>query len=152
MRISDLLKKTGPAFSFEFFPPKNHDGFNQLFQSIDQLKTWNPAFISVTYGAGGSTRSKTIELVGRIKNEIGLESMAHLTCVGHSSSEIYSVLDNLKERGVENVLALRGDPPKGAKEFVKPKNGFNTFCPGDVLKIFRSACLISSTSRRSARS
>jgi len=124
MKISDILKKVKPAFSFEFFPPKDAIGFEQLFQAINQLESWNPAFVSVTYGAGGSTRSKTIELVANIKNQIGLESMAHLTCVGHSSDEIHSVLDNLKQQGVENVLALRGDPPKGDKTFVKPENGF----------------------------
>ena len=85
MKISDILKQVRPAFSFEFFPPKDSDGFDQLFLTVDKLKSCNPAFVSVTYGAGGSTRSKTIDLVGRIKNEIGLESMAHLTCVGHST-------------------------------------------------------------------
>lgn len=124
MKISEILKQAKPTFSFEFFPPKDADGFDQLFKSIDQLKTWNPAFVSVTYGAGGSTRSKTIELVGSIKNKIGLESMAHLTCVGHNSDEIYSVLDKLQKQGVENILALRGDPPNEDKEFVKPTNGF----------------------------
>ena len=124
MKISEILKRPLPAFSFEFFPPKDLNGFDQLFQTIDQLKPWNPAFVSVTYGAGGSTRSKTIDLVGRIKNDIGLESMAHLTCVGHSSKEIRSVLTSLESKGVENVLALRGDPPKGDSSFVKPNNGF----------------------------
>ena len=124
MKISDILKQVRPAFSFEFFPPKDNDGFDQLFQTIDQLGSLNPAFVSVTYGAGGSTRSQTIDLVGRIKNEIGLESMAHLTCVGHSSDEIRSVLDTLQDKGVDNVLALRGDPPQGDTNFVKPENGF----------------------------
>lgn len=124
MKISEILKKVQPAFSFEFFPPKDEEGFAQLYTVIDNLKAWNPAFVSVTYGAGGSTRSKTIELVGRIKNEIGLESMAHLTCVGHNADEIRSVLDCLQEQGIDNVLALRGDPPKGASQFVKPQDGF----------------------------
>ena len=124
MKISDILKQVRPAFSFEFFPPKDVDGFDNLFQTVDQLKSLRPAFVSVTYGAGGSTRSKTIDLVGRIKKEIGLESMAHLTCVGHSSSEIRSVLESIHEQGVDNVLALRGDPPQGETDFVKPKNGF----------------------------
>ena len=124
MKISDILKQVRPAFSFEFFPPKDDDGFDQLFETIENLKSWNPAFVSVTYGAGGSTRSKTIDLVGRIKKEIGLESMAHLTCVGHSSNEIYSVLESIEEQHVDNVLALRGDPPQGETNFVKPENGF----------------------------
>ncbi|HAK37189.1 MAG TPA: methylenetetrahydrofolate reductase [NAD(P)H] [Nitrospina sp.] len=124
MKICKILRDTRPAFSFEFFPPKDDDGFDQLFKTIDRLKSWNPAFVSVTYGAGGSTRSKTIDLVGRIKNEIGLESMAHLTCVGHDSQEIRSVLESLRDKGIDNVLALRGDPPKGDTDFVKPENGF----------------------------
>ena len=124
MKISEIINNTRPAFSFEFFPPKNEEGFNSLYNTIDNLKQWNPAFVSVTYGAGGSTRTKTVELVGRIKNEIGLESMAHLTCVGHSAEEIRDVLDSLLKKGIENVLALRGDPPKGETHFVKTENGF----------------------------
>ena len=121
MKIIDVLKHDKPAFSFEFFPPKDNDGFDKLFETIDNLKPLNPAFVSVTYGAGGSTRSKTIDLVGRIKKEIGLESMAHLTCVGHNSDEILNVLESIKKQNVDNVLALRGDPPAGEKNFTKPK-------------------------------
>ena len=124
MKIIDVLKQDKPAFSFEFFPPKDNDGFDKLFETIDNLKALNPAFVSVTYGAGGSTRSKTIDLVGRIKKEIGLESMAHLTCVGHNSDEILNVLDSIKKQNVDNVLALRGDPPAGEINFTKPNNGF----------------------------
>jgi methylenetetrahydrofolate reductase (NADPH) len=124
MKIIDVLKQDKPAFSFEFFPPKDNDGFDKLFETIDNLKPLNPAFVSVTYGAGGSTRSKTIGLVGRIKKEIGLESMAHLTCVGHNSDEILNVLESIKKQNVDNVLALRGDPPTGEINFTKPNNGF----------------------------
>lgn len=124
MKISGLLKKVNPAFSFEFFPPKDEAGFDQLFNTINELKAHNPAYVSVTYGAGGSTRAKTLELVARIKSEIGLESMAHLTCVGSTRDEIREILGSLKKSGVENVLALRGDPPKGETEFVKPQDGF----------------------------
>ena len=124
MKIIDVLKQDKPAFSFEFFPPKDNDGFAKLFETIDNLKPLNPAFVSVTYGAGGSTRSKTIDLVGRIKKEIGLESMAHLTCVGHNSDEILNVLESIKKQNVDNVLALRGDPPAGEINFTKPNNGF----------------------------
>ena len=124
MKIIDVLKQDKPAFSFEFFPPKDNDGFDKLFETIDNLKPLNPAFVSVTYGAGGSTRSKTIDLVGRIKKEIGLESMAHLTCVGHNSDEILNVLESIKKQNVDNVLALRGDPPAGEINFTKPNNGF----------------------------
>ena len=122
MKISENLKST--AFSFEFFPPKDEAGFQSLFETIEKLKPAHPAFVSVTYGAGGSTRSKTVDLVGKIKNEIGIESMAHLTCVGHQKEEIVSVLESLQECGIENILALRGDPPKGEEQFVKTEGGF----------------------------
>lgn len=122
MKISENLKST--AFSFEFFPPKDEAGFQSLFETIEKLKSAHPAFVSVTYGAGGSTRSKTVDLVGKIKNEIGIESMAHLTCVGHQKEEIVSVLESLQECGIENILALRGDPPKGEEQFVKTEGGF----------------------------
>ncbi|PIQ95851.1 MAG: methylenetetrahydrofolate reductase [NAD(P)H] [Nitrospinae bacterium CG11_big_fil_rev_8_21_14_0_20_56_8] len=124
MKIRDILQHGNPVFSFEFFPPKNDEGFDQLFETIENLRKLNPGFVSVTYGAGGSTRSKTVDLVGRIKNEIGIESMAHLTCVGHSADEIRSVLNELEKDGIENILALRGDPPQGETEFVRPQNGF----------------------------
>ncbi|QPJ66068.1 MAG: methylenetetrahydrofolate reductase [NAD(P)H] [Candidatus Nitrohelix vancouverensis] len=124
MKIIDILKQTHPAFSFEFFPPKNDAGFETLYKTIEKLKPLNPAYVSVTYGAGGSSRAQTVELVSRIKSEVGIESMAHLTCVGHSAEEIRDVLELLESKGVENVLALRGDPPQGQTEFVKPTNGF----------------------------
>lgn len=124
MKISDIIQSHRPCYSFEFFPPKDDAGFDQLFETIEHLKHCTPAFVSVTYGAGGSTRSKTVELVGRIKNEIGLESMAHLTCVGSDVEEIRSILDGLHGRGITNILALRGDPPQDQKQFIKPDNGF----------------------------
>ena len=111
MKIIDIIRQGKPVFSFEFFPPKDIDGFDQLFKTIDNLKPWNPAFVSVTYGAGGSTRSKTIDLVGRIKKDIGLESMAHLTCVSNSSDEIFKTLESIiLENGAgENVKFLKTD-------------------------------------------
>ena len=124
MKISKILKQRRQIFSFEFFPPKSDAGFDQLYQAIENLKSWNPGYVSVTYGAGGSTRSKTIDLVGRIKHQIGLEGMAHLTCVGHSRDEIREILDRFQENGVDNILALRGDPPQGEEKFVKTTNGF----------------------------
>ncbi len=124
MKISQILSRGQQTFSFEFFPPKSDDGFEQLYQTIENLKPWNPGYISVTYGAGGSTRSKTLDLVCRIKHQIELESMAHLTCVGHTADEIRGILDLLKEKGIENILALRGDPPQGEEKFVKTENGF----------------------------
>ncbi len=124
MKIKAILEKVRPSFSFEFFPPKNSEGFEQLFTTIGHLESCQPTYVSVTFGAGGSTRTKTIDLVGRIKNEIGLESMAHLTCVGSSKGELRSILDTLQEKGIQNILALRGDPPQGQETFVKPENGF----------------------------
>ncbi|MCY4586414.1 MAG: methylenetetrahydrofolate reductase [NAD(P)H] [Bryobacterales bacterium] len=124
MRISDILRTDRRAVSFEFFPPKDDAGFASLFATIEALKALDPSYVSVTYGAGGSTRRKTVELVKRIKHEIGIESMAHLTCVGANRDEIDSVLDNLAAAGLENVLPLRGDPPKGESEFVPTPGGF----------------------------
>jgi methylenetetrahydrofolate reductase (NADPH) len=124
MKIRDLLTGGGPIFSFEFFPPKSEEAAAQLAQTIMDLKPLDPAFVSVTYGAGGSTREKTIDIVSRIKSDSGIEAMAHLTCVGSDQPEIEGVLDRLVAAGVENVLALRGDPPKGQTEFVAVDGGF----------------------------
>jgi methylenetetrahydrofolate reductase (NADPH) len=124
MKIKAILEKVRPSFSFEFFPPKDNEGFDKLFTTITQLKPCQPTYVSVTFGAGGSTRTKTIDLVGRIKNEIGLESMAHLTCVGSDKEYIAAILDTLQAQGIQNVLALRGDPPQGQEKFEKPENGF----------------------------
>ena len=124
MKIIEKLSSSTPVFSFEFFPPKNSEGFATLFESIGRLKPSAPGFVSVTYGAGGSTRSKTVDLVGNIKNVIGIESMAHLTCVGHDEKEIRSVLESLQAKNIENVLALRGDPPQGEEKFIKTEGGF----------------------------
>lgn len=124
MKINEILQKARSPFSFEFFPPKDDNGFDLLFKTIENLKKWTPSYVSVTYGAGGSTRTKTIDLVCRIKNEIGLESMAHLTCVGSTVEDIQSTLDILQSKGIDNVLALRGDPPQGQEHFVKTEHGF----------------------------
>jgi methylenetetrahydrofolate reductase (NADPH) len=124
MKIRDLLKTATPCFSFEFFPPKDDAGFQSLFETVGLLKRLTPTFVSVTYGAGGSTRRKTIDLVTRIKHHLGVESMAHLTCVGASKTEVQQVLEELVSSKMENVLALRGDPPKGQAEFVPHSDGF----------------------------
>jgi methylenetetrahydrofolate reductase (NADPH) len=123
LKITSLLGKT-PTFSFEFFPPKGEDGVTRLFQTIAELKPYEPAFVSVTYGAGGSTRRLTVELVRRIKREVGIEAMAHLTCVGAPKSELEDVLRELVEGSIENVIALRGDPPRGETKFVPHEGGF----------------------------
>jgi methylenetetrahydrofolate reductase (NADPH) len=125
VRIDKLLGGDKPAISFEFFPPKTEAGFNSLFTTINDLKPLAPGYVSVTYGAGGSTRQKTVELVSRIQNEIGIRSMAHLTCVGHTADEIGSVLDDLWKSGIRNVLALRGDPPIGQTSFTATEGGFS---------------------------
>jgi methylenetetrahydrofolate reductase (NADPH) len=125
MKISKMLSAGGPLFSFEFFPPKDDAAAAQLVATIADLKLLKPHFVSVTYGAGGSTRIKTLELVARIKNEIGIEAMAHLTCVGHSKAEIRAILEDLTGRGIENVLALRGDPPRGETSFKPHPDGYH---------------------------
>jgi methylenetetrahydrofolate reductase (NADPH) len=125
MKIIDILSRsTRPIFSFEFFPPKTEEGRTELFEALKKVKTLNPGYISVTYGAGGGTRDKTIEIVEQAKNILGLESMAHLTCVGHSKEEIKKILDELETSGIENVVALRGDPPKGETSFKPNPGGF----------------------------
>lgn len=124
MRIVDKLGGNGPAISFEFFPPKDQEGVDRLFATVADLAPFAPAYVSVTYGAGGSTRQLTVELVGRIQREVGIEAMAHLTCVGATQEELGSVLDQLESAGVQNIIALRGDPPKGATSFVTHAGGF----------------------------
>jgi len=124
MRIRDLLNGQQPVFSFEFFPPKTAAGEAALFTTIEQLRPLRPGFVSVTYGAGGSTRDKTLELVTRIKHELHLEAMAHLTCVGSSRAELRSLLERLRASGIENVLALRGDPPRDQPHFTPATDGF----------------------------
>lgn len=124
MRIDQLFKLGLPTLSFEFFPPKSETGFTQLYQTIDELHPLKPSYVSVTYGAGGSTRQKTVDLVERIQNELTIRSMAHLTCVGHTADEIGSILDTLWNSGIRNVLALRGDPPVGQSQFTATEGGF----------------------------
>jgi len=124
MRIDQILGKGKPTISFEFFPPKTEAGFTSLFQTVEDLKPLRPSYVSVTYGAGGSTRQKTVQLVERIQNEAKIRSMAHLTCVGHTADEIGSILDDLWKCGIRNVLALRGDPPAVHTVFVATEGGF----------------------------
>ncbi|MCH7721146.1 MAG: methylenetetrahydrofolate reductase [NAD(P)H] [Planctomycetes bacterium] len=126
MKILDILndQSRGPTLSFEFYPPKDDIGFWDLYRTIESLKPLDPSYVSVTYGAGGSTRSKTVDLVARIKSDIRIESMAHVTCVEATRPQISDVLDELKHRGLENVLALRGDPPQGSQTFVPTPEGF----------------------------
>lgn len=124
MRLIEIYKQKKPAFSFEFFPPKTAEGEVKLFEAVRELKALAPAFVSVTYGAMGTTRTNTIRIVDKIKNEIGVEAACHLTCVGHTQDEIAAVLADLKKRNIENIVALRGDPPKGETTFKPVADGF----------------------------
>ncbi|MCH8894549.1 MAG: methylenetetrahydrofolate reductase [NAD(P)H] [Chloroflexi bacterium] len=123
MKIKDILKKTRPV-SFEFFPPRTAEGIPAVLETLDGLKAYRPDFVSVTYGAGGSTRAFTEEITFEAKRTAGVEVMAHLTCVGQTKEEIHAVLERLEAEGVENVIALRGDPPRGTTEFVPVEGGF----------------------------
>ena len=117
--------RDAPVFSFEFFPPKTDAGANNLMRAAAELKDMvAPDFISVTYGAGGSTRGRTLECVTRIQSELGVTAMAHLTCVGHTVDDIREVVGRLLGAGVENILGLRGDPPQGQERFEAPPGGF----------------------------
>ena len=125
MRIADRLAQgNAPCFSFEFFPPKTEQGIANLFSTLRDLAELKPGFVSVTYGAGGSTRDVTSDLVDRIRREVGIEAMAHLTCVGHSRDELRAVLDLWRSQGIENVLGLRGDPPRDQGGFKPAPDGF----------------------------
>jgi methylenetetrahydrofolate reductase (NADPH) len=124
MRVDELLQNGLPSCSFEFSPPRDDAGFEQLYKTIDRLKPLNPTYVSVTYGAGGSTRRKTVEISGRIQNEIGLRCMAHLTCVGHTKDEIAEIADSLYDSGIRNILALRGDPQQSERWFTPTEGGF----------------------------
>jgi len=124
MKISQLFGQRGPVVSFEFFPPKTDEGVEQLYRTVEELRPCRPSFVSVTYGAGGSTRDRTLELVTRIQRELGILTMAHLTCVGSTRTEIRATLQRLHEGGIRNILALRGDPPKGEASFTPTPDGF----------------------------
>lgn len=114
-----------PALSFEFFPPKTPEGERALFEkTMPELMKFGPDYCSVTYGAGGSTRDKTLGIVDRIQREFQLTAMAHLTCVGSTEAQLADVLNEAQKRGIKNILALRGDPPGGQVEFVKTEGGF----------------------------
>ena len=124
MRIADILKDHRPCISFEFFPPKSETASENLFQAISELLTLKPGYVSVTYGAGGSTRELTHDLITRIQKETDLTVVSHLTTVGHTKEEVGKILDRYAEHGIQNILALRGDPPAGQTDFVHPEGGF----------------------------
>ncbi len=127
MRITDALHTTpDPVFSFEFFPPKTEQGVAQLFEAVEALGPLEPDYVSVTYGAGGGTRDGTVEIATRIKRDYGIETMAHLSCVGETREGLEEILDRFADAGIENVLALRGDPPRGDDGFAQPEGGLGS--------------------------
>jgi methylenetetrahydrofolate reductase (NADPH) len=124
MQIKEMHRRKKFTLSFEVFPPKREGNLESLYVAINELRELKPDFISVTYGAGGSTREKTIEISSRVKNEFNMEVLAHLTCVQSTKDDIARILDSLKDENVENILALRGDPPEGTEKFLSTKGGF----------------------------
>jgi methylenetetrahydrofolate reductase (NADPH) len=124
MHIQDIFAKEGPTFSFEFFPPKTADGIESLYETITELEAYDPSFVSVTYGAGGTTRELTHDLVVRIKNATSLDPIPHLTCVCHQEPDIQSILGRYAAAGVGNILALGGDPPRDLKNYIKADDAF----------------------------
>src|SRR3954454_18566413 len=123
MRIDRILEERRPVFSFEFFPPKTDEGQQTLESSLEVLRNDQPDYVSVTYGAGGSTRERTVEVTKWIKQDLGLEAMAHLSCVGEPVERLREILDEIAAAGIDNVLALRGDPPRGQTEWTPHPRG-----------------------------
>lgn len=123
MRISESLRVQRPHFSFEFFPPKSDEAVESLLEVVRALRALEPGFVSVTYGAGGSTRARTLAVAKRIKHELDVEVMAHVTCVGNNLAELRSVFAEIQAARIENVLALRGDPPRGQDKFTVTEGG-----------------------------
>jgi methylenetetrahydrofolate reductase (NADPH) len=127
MRIDQILASKGePVFSFEFFPPRTPEGMDGLWDALRILRGLAPDFVSVTYGAGGATRDGTVEISSRLHNELGLETMTHLSCVGETVEGLEEMLRRIEAAGIENLLALRGDPPRGEAEFKRPDGGLSS--------------------------
>ena len=124
MKIKNLLGGKKPALSFEIFPPKPDYPLDTVYQTITGLRNLKPDFISVTYGAGGANRSRTIEIAAHIREAFQIESVAHLTCMGHSPAELDEILVQMREHGIENLLALRGDPPQGEVSYTPPAGNY----------------------------
>ena len=125
MRIEHILEERRPVFSFEFFPPKTDEGQRTLEQTLAELKEDRPDYVSVTYGAGGSTRERTVEITKWIHQDLGIEAMAHLSCVGEPKERLVEILGELEDVGIDNVLALRGDPPRGQAEWTPHPGGLH---------------------------
>jgi methylenetetrahydrofolate reductase (NADPH) len=125
MRIDEIIAAEGPTFSVEFFPPKTEESKAQLYATARELKQLEPDFVSVTYGAGGSNRDGTVEITKALK-DLGFETMAHLSCVGETADGLAATLDQIEAAGIENVFALRGDPPRGEEDFAQPEGGLGS--------------------------
>jgi methylenetetrahydrofolate reductase (NADPH) len=125
VQVTELLESRRPVFSFEFFPPKSDEGRRTLESTLEVLKEDSPDYVSMTYGAGGSTRNATVELTRWIKHDLGIEAMAHLSCVGEPRERLAEILDQIQRAGLENVLALRGDPPRGKSEWQPHPGGLS---------------------------
>jgi methylenetetrahydrofolate reductase (NADPH) len=126
MRIDEIISDRRPTFSVEFFPPKTEEATQDLMEAARALAALEPDFVSVTYGAGGSTRDGTVEVTRRLKDEVGLETMAHLSCVGETTDGLAATLDRIEAAGIENVFALRGDPPRGQEDFEQVEGGLGS--------------------------
>jgi methylenetetrahydrofolate reductase (NADPH) len=126
MRVNEIIANNRPTFSVEFSPPRTAEGEENLLETARQLRELEPDFVSVTYGAGGSTRDGTIEITRVLKDDLGFETMAHLSCVGETTEGLATTLDKIAEAGIENVFALRGDPPRGEGDFVQPEGGLGS--------------------------
>jgi methylenetetrahydrofolate reductase (NADPH) len=126
MRIDEIIATGSPCFSVEFFPPRSDEGRDQMLHTARQLGELDLSFVSITYGAGGSTREGTVEGANVLHNEVGLETMVHLSCVGETIDGLREELDRIAATGVENLLALRGDPPRGETDFVQPDGGLGS--------------------------
>ncbi len=126
MRVEEIIETQGPTFSVEFFPPKSEPAKANLFEAAAGLGGLDLDFVSVTYGAGGATRDGTVEITRTLKEEFGFETMAHLSCVGETRAGLGQTLDRIEAAGIENVFALRGDPPRGETDFVQPEGGFGS--------------------------
>jgi len=141
--VRELLVEKRPAFSFEFFPPKTEQGERTLFETVRSMKDLDPAFVSVTCGAGGSSRGKTLEWAGQIKNDVGIEAVVHMTCLGRTREELREDVAGARSRGIENILALRGDAPRG--DAPAPVEGTCRYAI-DLIRVvreeFREACVL----------
>jgi len=124
MHIQDIIAKPDPSLSFEFFPPRTKETWDSLYKTITELQSLDPSFVSVTYGAGGTTRDLTHDLVVRIKETTNIPPVPHLTCIGHTKAEIDTILTRYAEAGVGNILALRGDPPANNPNYDRTKDDF----------------------------